>query len=98
MNIIFEKLRKLIPYKTCLKEKQNDDLLIVANENGDIFYLNETSRDFYEHCNDSSTIEEIFRYMLDTYDVEEDELANDIVSMVRDLQWNNVLSLKEVVK
>lgn len=86
----------LIPFKTCVKYKENDDLLIVSTENSDILYLNETSKDFYLFCDGQSNIDEITDKMVRIYDISKNEIKNDIVSMIRDMQWNNILNLKEL--
>ena len=97
MNIVYEQMKSLIPYKTCRKERENGAFQIVANENGEIVYLNETSKEFYSLCNGAHTIEELYLVLLDIYDVGEEELQHDLVSLVRDMQWNQILTMKEVV-
>jgi len=97
MNVIFQKLKVLVPYKACLKEKSNGDFQIVANKAGEIFYLNETSKAFYSYCDGIRTIADIHNSLQDIYDVDADELANDLVDLVRDMQWNEILTMKEVI-
>ena len=96
MNFIYDKISHLIPFKTCIKYKENENLLIVSNTNSDVLYLNETSKDFYLLCNDERTIDEITDAMLEIYEISKDEIIDDIISMVRDMQWNNILNLKEL--
>lgn len=94
MNIIFEKLRDLIPLKTCIKARANGNLLVVSTPKLDIIYLNETSKDFYELCDGIRSIVQIFNEMLNLYDIPPEELKNDIVTLVRDMQWNELIDLK----
>lgn len=97
MNIIYDNLSKLVPYKTCIKEKKNDDLLIVFNINSEILYLNEVSRDFYELCDGNNSISVIISKLMEIYDVSLQQLEEDIVSLIRDMQWDNILGLKEIM-
>lgn len=96
MNLIYSKMSHLIPFKTCIKYKENDELLIISTENSDILYLNETSKDFYLLCDGKRSIDEVVEEMLLIYDISKEEIEDDIVSMLRDMQWNNILNLKEL--
>lgn len=95
MTSVFEFMKDLIPYKTCLKERSNPPLQIVANEDSDIYYLNESSAYFYELCDNEKTIEDILQLFLETYDVERRVAEADFVELIRDLQWKQVLRLRE---
>ena len=94
MNIVFEKIQDLIPIKTCIKTKENGDLLIVSNSKLDIIYLNETSKDFYAFCDGNRRISQIHQQMLDVYDISSEQLESDLVALVRDLQWKDLINLK----
>mgnify|MGYP000010134899 FL=1 len=95
MTSVFEFMKDLIPYKTCLKERSNPPLQIVANEESDIYYLNESSAYFYELCDNKKTIEDILQLFLETYDVERQVAEADFVELIRDLQWKQVMRLRE---
>lgn len=95
MNIIFEKMCGLIPFKTCIKERENGEFLIVSNNKLDIVYLNETSKDFYNLCNGSNNLSQICNEMLAIYDTSSDILKSDIIVLARDMQWNNLINLKK---
>lgn len=96
MNVAYEKMKKLVPYQTCTKQRENYSILIVSNDENEIIYLNETSMDFYSFCDGERSIEDIFQQMLNIYDVPEDDFQSDMVSLIRDMQWNHILGLKEV--
>lgn len=96
MNLIYSRMSHLIPFKTCVKYKENDDLLIVSTEYSDVLYLNETSKDFYLLCDGKRNIDEITDKMIQIYDISKNEIENDIVSMIRDMQWHSILNLKEL--
>ena len=91
----FALIQNLIPYSTAWRTEDNGDFLIVSNEKHEIFYLNETSALFYTLCNGCRSIDEVKMYMLDEYDVPVAQLEQDIVSLVRDFQWQGIIHLKE---
>lgn len=97
MNIIFEKMCELIPLKTCIKERENEEFLIVSNSKLDIVYLNETSKDFYDFCDGVNNISQIRDKMLALYDISSDILEDDMIALVRDMQWNGLINLKKGV-
>lgn len=96
MNKIYEMIKEYIPIKNILKEKENGEFLILANKNSDIYYLNDMAKEMYLLINDKANIQDIFDNIKKEYDVDEDELQNDIVDFIRDLQWKNLIKLKEV--
>ena len=95
MDTVFNKMKGLVPEKTLLKERQDGDFLVVCNEDMNIFYLNETSADVYSMCDGKTSLQDIFRRMKDLYDVSETELEADLVVLIRDLQWKQLLRLME---
>lgn len=97
MNIIFEKMRELIPLKTCIKERENEEFLIVSNSKLDIVYLNETSKDFYDFCDGINSISQIRDKMFSLYNISSDILEDDMIALIRDMQWNGLINLKKGV-
>ena len=61
-------------------------------------YLNATASDVFLLCNGRNSIEEICKKMLCDYDVSYDIIKNDIVKIIRDLQWNNIIRLSRTKK
>ena len=96
MNVIYEKIKDLIPIRRCIKYRENGDLLIVSNDESEIFYLNETTKDFYLLCDGTSSFDMILDSMIKIYDVSKNELIADFLGVVRDMQWKKILSLKEI--
>ncbi len=94
MDVIYNKLKKLKPYSIAMKTRENGDFLIVKNNHQDIFYLNDTSRYIYELCDGKKNIDDIYQKMLLEYDVSEELLRDDLISIIRDFQWKNILHLK----
>lgn len=97
MHLVYEKIKNLIPCKICLKERMDAEFLIASSYSDGVCYLNDTSKEFYSLCNEKLTINDILKFFLDMYDVSEEELQDDFVTLIRDLQWKNLLVLKEAL-
>lgn len=98
MNEVYTLIKNYIPIKNTLKEKENGEFLILANKNSDIYYLNNIAKEMYYLINNKNNIQDIFEKIKKEYDVNDDELQNDIVDFIRDLQWKNLVRLKEVIR
>ena len=92
--MIFAWLEKKIPRCSFVKKRMNDDVLIICSESLSIYYLNSTAAFFIELADGKSTVGDIKDKFLARYDVDERELENDFVEMIRDLQWKKILTLE----
>ena len=92
--MIFESLKNKVPNNHSLKQKINDDILIVSSRKLEIFYLNNTAKDFLLLCDGVRSLNDIKNELLCMYDVDAATLEEDIVELVRDLQWMNLIVLK----
>ena len=92
--MIFDWLESKVPQPTFVKKRMNGDVLIICAENLTIYYLNATAAFFVELADGKATVGDIKRKFLDRYDVDERELENDFVEMIRDLQWKKILTLE----
>lgn len=92
--MIFAWLENKIPRCSFLKKRMNDDVLIICADNLTIYYLNTTAAFFIELVDGKATVGDIKRKFLVRYDVDERELENDFVEMIRDLQWKKILTLE----
>ena len=91
----YELMKHYIPVQTARKIKENGEFLIVSNSFGTIYYLNDVAHDIWVCINNENTIENIFAKILNIYDANEDYLKADIMELIRDLQWNKLIRLKE---
>jgi hypothetical protein len=89
----YEALSALKPNVSALKYRANGDFLVVSGNNLQIQYLNEVAKDFYLKINGVNSIDDICKLLLAEYDVEEQKLHKDIVMLVRDLQWSDLITL-----
>ena len=92
--MIFDWLENKIPRISLVKKKSNGEILIVCSENLSMYYLNSTAAMFIELADGKSTVGDIKQKFLDRYDVDERELENDLVDMIRDLQLKKILTLE----
>ena len=92
--MIFEWLEDKIPRVSFVKQRMNDDVLIICADSLTIYYLNATAAFFIELADGKSTVGDIKRKFLARYDVDERELESDFVEMIRDLQWKRILTLE----
>ena len=92
--MIFTWLEEKIPRLIFVKKRMNDDVLIICAETLAIYYLNTTAAYFIELADDKATVGDIKRKFLARYAVDEHELENDLVEMIRDLQWKKILTLE----
>ena len=92
--MIFDWLKNKIPVATYVKKRSNDDFLIVCADDLVIYYLNSTAAFFMDLVDGKLTVAEIKNKFLECYDVEERNLEQDFIEMIRDLQWKKILILE----
>ena len=92
--MIFAWLKNKVPHVSLVKSKLNDDVLIVCTDDLVMYYLNSTAAFFINLANGKNSIDEIKNKFLERFDVEEKDLENDLVDMIRDLQWKGILTLE----
>ena len=95
MSNIYDILSNLIPVQDFIKFRENGEFLILMSEKLEIQYLNEVAKDFYLLINGKRSLKEITEILLEMYDVERNILEKDICQLLRDLQWKNLIILKE---
>lgn len=98
MDILLNHLGGLYPRFEPLKSRLEGDILIVSNNNLELFYFNETAASFCNKADGTKTLNEIIDLMQQEYDVEPAELTNDMLNLVRELQWSQVLQMYRSAK
>ena len=94
----YDLIKNLIPMQSCTKKRDNKDFLIVMNENGEIFYLNDSAKLVYSLCNSKHSVDEILMCMINKYEATSDDLPNlmnDLLEILRDFQWQKTIKLIE---
>ena len=95
MNRPYEQLKSYIPVKSALKTRPEGDMLIIANRNAEIYYLNGMAREIWRMLDGKISVEGLCAKILSEYDVKPVEVEADIVSFIRDMQWKRLMRLKE---
>ena len=99
MNVGYELLKNCIPVLSCRKFRDNGDLLIVMNEEREIFYLNDTAKMIYMYFDGKHKISDVLDMMKSEFEAEnesdENILQSDLVTIIRDFQWQKVIKLME---
>lgn len=93
--MIYEWMKQKVLKKHFLKSRINGDMLIIVNDELEIYYLNQTARHLFETIDNKKTLNDIEKEMLNIYDVSVNDLRNDLVDIIRDLQWKKLLTLEE---
>lgn len=93
--MIYEIIKNKVVFPTILKTRENLGMLVAMNENSEIYYLNETAKDILLASNGKHSVEEIVDIIMQSYDVEKEILQSDIVSILRDLQWKNLVYMED---
>lgn len=94
MDFIYEKMRNLIPLKNAQKYRNDGEFLVVMSYEHSIQYLNEVAKDFYLLLDGNKKIEDIVNIILNEYAVSQHVLEHDILELIRNLQWSNLILLK----
>lgn len=93
--MIYEIIKNKVVFPTILKTRENLGMLVAMNENSEIYYLNETAKDILLASNGKHSVEEIVDIIMQSYDVEKEILQSDFVSILRDLQWKNLVYMED---
>lgn len=91
MHSIFSCIADETPHDITLKSRREGETIVVLTHDGDIEFLNETAAYFFEQVDGKKKISDIYTQMLQIYNVEASCLQNDIVNLIRDLQWKRIL-------
>lgn len=94
MNSVYEWMSLKKPIQIVIKCRQEGDFFIAYGKNLDISYLNKTSGLILSLCDGKNSVEDIKKHMLNRFDVDEESLEEDLVNIIRDLQWKQMLVLE----
>ena len=92
--MIFDWMKNKIPHCVYVKKRMNDDILIVTGKDLMIYYLNPTAASFFNYTDGKSSISDIKQRFLSDFDVTESELEQDLIKLIRDLQWKKLIVLE----
>ena len=95
MNDAYEMLKGYVPVKSALKTRSEGDMLIAANTNSEIYYLNDIAGEIWGMLDGATSIDGISSKILSEYDAQLDEVQADVVKFIRDMQWKRLIRLKK---
>ena len=71
------------------------EAVVITPDDSQLHNLNQTATLIWERANGTQSLEEIFKEMLTTYEVEENELRADIIEFIQESQSKGMLELFE---
>lgn len=92
--MIYRWLKDKCPIKTIMKERKNGDILIVCGSTLEMYYLNKVAAIVLEEMDGKHTIDDIKHILLERFDVEDKMLEQDLIDVIRDLQWKRLAQLE----
>ncbi len=83
-----------VPHVEALKTREEDEILVVVNRQKKLFLLNEVAKDFLLLCNGQRRLQEIVNELDEIYDVEKNQLTDDLIDTIQDLQYKRILHME----
>ena len=93
--ITWDWIKRKKPVDISMKKRLEEDIMVIYGKGMEICYLNKVGGEIISLSNGKNTIADIFNMLLQTYDVSENELKEDILLLIRELQWKRFVRLEE---
>lgn len=90
---VYPLLKGYIPKKICLKSRREIGVTIVMSSEGDLEFINSSGSAFFDLIDGARTIDDICSEMISIYDVRQEVLQDDLICLIRDLQWRRIIEL-----
>ncbi len=94
MNLIWDWVKNKRPVDISLKKRIEGDVVVIYGKTLEICYLNKVGSQILQYSDGEKTLSEIADRLLNIYDVDENILQNDIVELIRDMQWKRLVKLE----
>ena len=94
MNLIWDWIKDKRPVDISLKKRMEGDVAVIYGKSLEICYLNKVGSQIVQYSDGKKTLSEISVKLLDIYEVDEKILQNDIVELIRDMQWKRLIKLE----
>lgn len=91
---IYQMFENLIPIHNSRKVRLDGDFAIILTPSLQVVYLNEVAKSFLNLVNGERSIADIIQALMSSYDVDIELLKKDVVELVRNLQWEQVIQVK----
>lgn len=93
-SIVKKILLDLVPHVEVLKMREENEILVIVNRQKKFFLLNEVAKDFLLLCNGQRRLQEIVDGLGEIYDVEKNQLIDDLIDTIQDLQYKRILRME----
>lgn len=94
MNLIWDWVKDKRPVDISLKKRMEGDVTVIYGKTLEICYLNKVASRILHYSDGKKTLSEVADQLLNIYDVDENILQNDIVELIRDMQWKRLIKLE----
>lgn len=95
-QIVKKILLDSIPHVDVLKLRVEGDNLIAVNCQKNFFVFNEVAKDFLQLCDGKRQFSKVINLLSEVYDVEKSVLTDDLMDLVRDLQYKRILNMEVI--
>lgn len=98
-SMVYSKLKELVPVNISVKQRRDGDFIIAMNSKNELQYLNDTAAFIFEQIDGKRKIGQIFDNLIAEYNIhlsQKQEVENDLLSIIRDFQWQKLIKLMEV--
>lgn len=93
-SVVKRILLESVPHIEVLKTREEGEILVVVNRQKKLFLLNEVAKDFLFLCDGQRRLKEIIDELGEIYDVEKNQLTDDLVDTIQDLQYKRILRME----
>ena len=92
-SVVKKILLESVPHVEALKTRVEGEILVVVNRHKKLFLLNEVAKDFLLLC-DGRRLKEIIDELGEIYDVDKNQLTDDLIDAIQDLQYKRILRME----
>lgn len=93
-SVVKKILLESVSHIKAVKMREEGDVLIVVGEDNRLLFLNEVAKDFLLLCDGQRRLQEIVNELGEIYDVEKNQLTDDLIDTIQDLQYKRILHME----
>lgn len=93
-SVVKKILLESVPHVEAVKTREEGDILIVVGSDKRLLFFNEVAKDFLLLCNGQRRFQEIVDALGEIYDIEKNQLTDDLIDTIQDLQYKRILRME----
>ena len=93
-SVVKKILLESVPHVEAVKMREEGDVLIVVGDDKRLLFFNEVAKDFLLLCDGRRQLKEIIDELGEIYDVEKNQLTDDLIETIQDLQYKRILRME----